>query len=197
MRKTLLAIAFMLTALTVQAKENQALNPKYGKGAVTTDSNGMVCFADTVAIPDGMDADKCFMILDNWAKGHFTKPFANAGRFLSEDAASRRLVMHVDQTLVFKSTAMVADESDMTYNFSVVVKDNCFILKMTDIKYAYETKREHGGQKFTAEEWITDKEAYNKKGTKFLRTTGKFRVKTIDLKERLFNTAVQAVDDNK
>ncbi len=197
MKKTLLAIAFMLAAITVQAKENQALNPKYGKGAVTTDSNGTVCFSDTVAIPAGMDANKCFVILNNWAKGHFAKPFANAGRILSEDAAARRFVMHVDQTLVFRSTAMVADESDMSYNLSVAVKDNCYIIKMTDIKYAYETKREHGGQRFTAEEWITDKEAFNKKGTKFLKSTGKFRVKTIDLKDRLFSTAAQTVNDNK
>ena len=67
---------------------------------------------------------------------------------------------------------------------------------MTDIKYRYEEGREGGGQAFTAEEWITDKEAYNKKKTKFLKSTGKFRIKTIDLKDSLFSKAADAVTDN-
>jgi colicin import membrane protein len=39
----------------------------------------------------------------------------------------------------------------------------------------------------TAEEWITDKEAVNKKNTKLLPISGKFRRKTIDRKDFLFN----------
>ena len=67
---------------------------------------------------------------------------------------------------------------------------------MTDIKYRYEEGREGGGKVFPAEDWITDKEAYNKKGTKFLKSTGKFRIKTIDLKDILFSKAKDALTDN-
>ena len=37
------------------------------------------------------------------------------------------------------------------------------------------------------EEWISDKEAVNKKNTKLLPLSGKFRRKTIDRKDFLFN----------
>jgi len=196
MRKALLTIACLLIAIFAVAKEADELNPKYGKGAVPVDESGRVCFTQTVKIPDGMSADNCYDILLNWAKGRFALPYAQAGRILNEDAASRRFIFHVDQIIVFKSKALVADESKISYNFSVAVNDGQFTMKMTDIKYRYEEGREGGGKIFTAEDWITDKEAYNRKGTKFLKSTGKFRIKTIDLKDLLFQKASDAVSGN-
>ena len=194
MKKILYTLICCIFSLTAFAKNE--IDPKYGLGAVPVDENGMVCFETEMPIPDGLTQDECYNFLLNWAKGRFTMPYAQAGRILNEDADARRFVFHVDQTLVFKRTPIVADESRVTYNFSVVVKDNKYRLKMTDIKYRYEEGREGGGQAFTAEEWITDKEAYNRKKTKFLKSTGKFRIKTIDLKDSLFGKAADALKDN-
>lgn len=196
MNKGLLAIVCLMVTILVSAKGVNEQDPKYGKGAVPVDENGSVCFTRTVQIPDGMSADKCYEILLNWAKGRFAKPYVQAGRILNEDSGTHRYIFHVDQTIVFKSTAFVADESKISYNFQVAVKDGTFTMKMTDIKYRYEEGREGGGKIFPAEDWITDKEAYNRKGTKFLKSTGKFRIKTIDLKENLFQKAVDAVSGN-
>ena len=54
------------------------------------------------------------------------------------------------------------------------------------IKYIY---GEEGSKIFTykAEEWITDKLAMNKKGTRLYRVSGKFRRRTIDRKDELFS----------
>ena len=196
MKKTILTIAAVLFTFIGFARGTNEQDPKYGKGAVPQDENGMVCFTQTVAIPDGMNADMCYEILLNWAKGRFAKPYAQAGRILNEDATSHRYIFHVDQMIYFKSTALSADESNISYNFSVSVKDGAFTMKMTDIKYRYEEGREGGGKIFPAEDWITDKEAYNRKGTKFLKSTGKFRIKTIDLKDILFQKATDAVSGN-
>lgn len=196
MKKTILTIAALLFAFIAFARGTNEQDPKYGKGAVPQDENGMVCFTQTVAIPDGMSADMCYEILLNWAKGRFAKPYAQAGRILNEDASAHRYIFHVDQMIYFKSTALSADESNISYNFSVSVKDGAFTMKMTDIKYRYEEGREGGGKIFPAEDWITDKEAYNRKGTKFLKSTGKFRIKTIDLKDILFQKATDAVSGN-
>lgn len=193
MKKALLTIVGLLITLFAVAKDSNELNPKYGKGAVPEDENGNVYFSQTVQIPEGMSADKCYEILMNWAKGRFAMPYAQAGRVLNEDATSRRFIFHVDQMIVFKSKAFVADESKISYNFSVSVQNGQFTMKMTDIKYRYEEGREGGAKIFPAEDWITDKEAYNRKGTKFLRSTGKFRIKTIDLKDLLFQKATDAV----
>jgi len=196
MKKALLIIAGLLFTVFAIAKDVNEQDPKYGKGAVPQDENGNVYFSQTVQIPDGMNADECYDILLNWAKGRFALPYANAGRILNEDAGAHRFIFHVDQMIVFKSTALVADESKISYNFAVSVQNGQFTMKMTDIKYRYEEGREGGGKIFPAEDWITDKEAYNRKGTKFLKSTGKFRIKTIDLKDTLFQKATDAVSGN-
>lgn len=193
MKKALLTMVGLLITLFAFAKDNYEQNPKYGRGAVPEDENGNVYFTQTVKIPENISEDICYEILMNWAKGRFAQPYAQAGRILNEDSNTRRFIFHVDQMIVFKNKALVADESKISYNFSVAVKDGQFTMTMTDIKYRYEEGREGGGKAFPAEDWITDKEAYNRAGTKFLRSTGKFRVKTIDLKELLFQKATDAV----
>lgn len=193
MKKALLTMAGLLITLFAFAKDNYEQDPKYGRGAVPEDENGNVYFTQTVIIPENMSEDICYEILMNWAKGRFAQPYAQAGRILNEDSKTRRFIFHVDQMIVFKNTALVADESKISYNFSVAVKDGQFTMTMTDIKYRYEEGREGGGKAFPAEDWITDKEAYNRAGTKFLRSTGKFRIKTIDLKELLFQKATDSV----
>ena len=193
MKKALLTMAGLLITLFAFAKDNYEQDPKYGRGAVPEDENGNVYFTQTVIIPENMSEDICYEILMNWAKGRFAQPYAQAGRILNEDSKTHRFIFHVDQIIVFKNTALVADESKISYNFSVAVKDGQFTMTMTDIKYRYEEGREGGGKAFPAEDWITDKEAYNRAGTKFLRSTGKFRIKTIDLKELLFQKATDAV----
>lgn len=197
MKKALFTITVLLISLMAFAKQSNEQDPKYGKGAVPVDENGSVYFTQTFDIPEGMSEDRCYELLFNWAKGRFALPYANAGRVLNEDAESRRYIFHVDQMIVFKSTALSADESKISYNFSAVVKDGKFTLKITDIKYRYEEGREGGGKIFPAEDWITDQEAYNRKGTKFLKSTGKFRIKTIDLKDIQFQKAFEAISDNK
>ena len=196
MKKCLLTIVCLLASILVLARGVNEQDPKYGKGAVPVDENGRVCFTQTFNIPENMSADQCYEILINWAKGRFTQPYVQAGRILNEDSGTGRYIFHVDQTIVFKSTAFTADESKISYNFSVAVKDGTFTMKLTDIKYRYEEGREGGGKIFPAEDWITDKEAYNRKGTKFLKSTGKFRIKTIDLKDILFQKALDAVSGN-
>ena len=197
MKKALFTITALLVSLMAFAKQSNEQDPKYGKGAVPVDENGSIYFTQTFDIPEGMSEDRCYELLFNWAKGRFALPYANAGRVLNEDAESRRYIFHVDQMIVFKSTALSADESKISYNFSAVVKDGKFTLKITDIKYRYEEGREGGGKIFPAEDWITDQEAYNRKGTKFLKSTGKFRIKTIDLKDIQFQKAFEAISDNK
>ena len=196
MKKALFTIISLLVTLASFARGVNEQDPNYGKGAVPQDENGDVYFSQTVQIPDGMSADQCYEVLMNWAKGRFALPYAQAGRILNEDASTHRFIFHVDQMIVFKSTAFVADESKISYNFAVSVKDDQFTMKITDIKYRYEEGREGGGKIFPAEDWITDKEAYNRKGTKFLKSTGKFRIKTIDLKDILFQKATDAVSGN-
>ena len=65
-------------------------------------------------------------------------------------------------------------------------------MKMYRITYWYDEEYK-GGEHFTAEEYITDAEAFNKK-SKLLKKPGKFRVKTIDLKNSLATELKEALN---
>ena len=56
---------------------------------------------------------------------------------------------------------------------------------MCRIHYLYEENRKP--QRLKAEEWITDDLAVNKKNTKLYPVSAKFRRKTIDRKDYIFN----------
>ena len=49
------------------------------------------------------------------------------------------------------------------------------------------------GMEVNAEEWITDENALNKAKTKLLKYSGKFRRKTIDRKDEIFENITNAL----
>lgn len=193
MKKAFLFLTLCLMALTVSAKDN--IDPKYGPGSVPTDRNGMVTFSETIQLPATANADECYARLINWAKGRFAMPYARKSTILSESADKKSFVFHVEQTLVFKRTALVADEARITYNFSLNIKDGKCNFTISDISYSYEENREGGGLFVTAEEWITDQKAFkNAAQTKFYKKVGKFRMKTIDMKDLFIRNVTETIN---
>ena len=73
----------------------------------------------------------------------------------------------------------------MNYTFVATCRDGAIDLKLYRISYRYNTAGKE--ETYTAEEWITDEYAVNKKNTKLLPITGKFRRKTIDRVHQIFN----------
>jgi colicin import membrane protein len=106
-------------------------------------------------------------------------------RFILEDSVKHEIAASYQEWLVFKSTALVLDRTRLMYNLIANCSDGKADITMTRIYYLYEEERDP--QTFKAEEWITDEEGLNKKKTKLLRVSGKFRRKTIDRKDFLFN----------
>ena len=75
------------------------------------------------------------------------------------------------------------------------VSGNKVNMTITQVSYYYNEDIDGtNGINYKAEEWITDEEALNKKQTKLLPRSGKFRVKTIDRVEEIFNAAMDAFD---
>lgn len=172
------------------SKDNLSATTKYGLGAVPVE-NGKVTFKASIPLPAGTDPDACYEKMLSWAKGRFAMPYARNAYIVSENPETHRFVFNVEQTLTFKKSAFETDESRIVYNFALNLSDGNCNVTITDIKYRYEEERYGGGETFVAEDWITDDECYNRKKTKFLKKTGKFRVKTIDMKDLQF----QKVED--
>ena len=77
------------------------------------------------------------------------------------------------------------DRTRLFYHLSAEIADGKATIRMNRIYYLYEEERQP--TTYQAEEWITDKYGLNKKQTKTSRVSGKFRRKTIDRKDYLFN----------
>ena len=147
-----------------EVKKEVSKDAKYLKGAVP-EENGKVVFSTTINAP-GKSADQVFDIVKAYLEKMTGEKNQVSARIVIDDKEKHELGATFNEWLVFKSTAIMLDQTRMLY----VLKARCY-----------------DGKNYTAENWITDKEALNKKGTRVLPVSGKFRRKTIDRKDFLFN----------
>jgi len=169
----------------VETKDASASNPdqKYLVGAVP-EIDGKVEFRVTLDAP-GKSASQVYDIILNYMQKMVKEPNQiEQSRIVLEDKDKHQVAGSFQEWLVFKSTALVLDRTRLLYNLSADCQDGKADVKMTRIVYIYDEERDP--QRYLAEEWITDKYGLNKKKTKLSRVAGKFRRKTIDRKDYLF-----------
>ena len=166
-----------------EVKAKSKVEPKYLKGAVP-EVNGQVVFSTHIEAP-GKTAAQIYDIIQKYMERltHTTNQIES--RIATTDVQKHDIVGIYQEWLVFKNTALSLDRTRFFYALHAQCSDGAADIEMIHIRYLYEEER--APQRLTAEEWITDKEAVNKKNTKLLPISGKFRRKTIDRKDYLFN----------
>ncbi len=90
----------------------------------------------------------------------------------------------VVETLTFTANFISLDQTQFSYVLEAKEQNGNASLTMSNLRYNY--KQNNKMERYSAEEWIVDKYAVNKKHTRLLPITGKFRRKTIDRKNELF-----------
>ena len=193
-----------LLSLTASAQENawedkaQAAtaqnNPdaEYMAGAVP-EVDGKVVFTKVIKAP-GKTAQQLYDALLKQME-YLTKeqnqvqPYQS--RMVIADAEKKQLIGSYQEWLVFKNTALVLDRTRFLYHLIGECSDGEVKLSLTRIVYIYEEERDP--QTIVAEDWITDKQGLNKKQTKLARVSGKFRRKTIDRKDFIFEKLNQSL----
>lgn len=166
--------------------EEIKINPdqKYLAGAVPV-VDGKVTFEQTFNAP-GKSSDEIYAtmldFIERMTKGG--NQFEQSS-VVVQDKEKHQIVADFLEWLVFTDRALALDRTRLRYYLIVECKDGQATARMTRISYLYEEER--NPQHFTAEKWITDEEALNKKKTKLYRINGKFRRKTIDRKDFIFN----------
>ncbi|MGP1475869.1 MAG: DUF4468 domain-containing protein [Phocaeicola sp.] len=193
MKKALLIIYCMIMSLNVVFAQDDS---KYLRGAVPM-TNGKVVFSSTINAPTLTKAELYNIIL-NWANNYF-KPDPNdngklAPRVILQNADEGQIVGYGEQYIVFTSSFMSLDRTRVMYHLIINCVDGKVNMDMMRIHYLYDENR-NGGLKYDAETWIDDKTAVNKKNTKLQPICGKFRKKTIDLKDEIFKSAQNAVGE--
>ena len=182
MKQLLLLALFIPTLLWAQD------DSKYLAGAVPLE-NGKVVFAKEINAPS-FSKDEVYDRMLDWANGFFSE---DNNRVAYSDKAQGDIAAIGQTNLVFQSTALSLDRAEMNYRVTMECEDGKCIMKMAGIRYEYNVSYQREPEKYTAEEWITDKYCLNKNKTKLNRGNGKFRKKTIDFIDEMFASASAAL----
>lgn len=195
MKKIFIAVMMFLPLMTQaqntwEMQENEAtgvkVNPdqKYLVGAVPI-VDGRVQFHTVINAP-GKSAAQIYKIM----LGYMTLMTKESNqteqsRITLNDSINHIICGSYQEWLVFKSTALVLDRTRFMYTISVKCEDGKADITMNRIYYLYDEER--NPETYKAEEWITDEYGLKKNKDKLSRVSGKFRRKTIDRKDYLFN----------
>ena len=175
---------------TTAVKAN--VNPKYLAGAVP-EVDGKVVFETIIEAPGKTKKQIYDLLLEDMTR--LTKEdnqFEQSTIVQLENNDYSQIVGSYQEWLVFKNKPLVLDRTRLFYHLIAEIKDGEATIKMTRIHYLYDEEREPTPYK--AEEWINDKYGLNKKMTKTSRVSGKFRIKTIDRKDYLFNRLTKVLN---
>lgn len=159
---------------------------KYLAGAVP-EVDGKVVFTKEFSIP-GMSQDEIYERLLNWMDARLEKN-ENTSRVVFSDKEKGQIVGVGDEWIVFSSTALSLDRTQILYQLTITCQPEKSVLEVEKIRFNYR----EGKEKYNAEEWIVDKYALNKTKTKLVRGLAKWRRKTVDFVDDLCLGAAEAL----
>lgn len=202
MKKIILILLLLMPVMAMAQKVKEDKNaPKYLKGAVPVE-NGIVTFQKSFRVPGQSDAqlyeNMLFYVKDNLVVKGIEDAWT---RMLSEGKEDGVIAARVEEWMVFSKKFLSLDQTRLRYQINVTTGQAKVNITVTQISYLYGEEWEEnkptgkGGEIYRAEEWITDEHALNKKGTKVLSGSGKFRRKTIDRMNEIFENAMDMFEE--
>jgi len=190
-RKHLLLLVFMCLPLCLMAvKRDYMKDPKYLLGAVP-EVDGVVTFQKNFSVTNKSEQQIYDILLayitDSIAGKAIQNKYPIYTRIISDEKDNGTVVARIEEYMIFHKMFLSLDRTRFRYLLSAKVTGQKVNLTITQISYYYNEDMEgKNGEHYKAEEWITDKEAVNKKGTKLYPRSGKFRRKTIDRVQEIF-----------
>ena len=197
MKKSILFAALLCLPLCLMAgKRDYMKDPKYLLGAVP-EVEGVVTFQKNFSVTDKNEQQIYNILLayiNNSLIGNAiqdkNQPYT---RIISEDKENGTIVARIEEYMIFHKTFYELDRTRFRYLINANVKGQKVSLIITQISYYYNEDMDgKNGVNYKAEEWITDKVAVNKKGTKLYPRSGKFRRMTVDRTEEIFKAIMDS-----
>lgn len=196
MKKILLSL-LLLVAIGASAREKRD-DSKYLKGAVP-EVNGIVTFTKSFSVPGKTEAElrKAMReFIEKLVDESIPAP-GNYARMM-EDENSDDITARVCEWMIFKKKAFNLDRTRFRYQINASIDGQRITLTITNITYYYNEDMETmNGEIYKAETWISDKEALNKAKTKLYPKSDKFRRKTVDRAEEIFNDAIEIFEEEE
>lgn len=173
------------TALFDTKNDGHKTNPKYLEGAVPVNADGKVEFtldADAPGLTAAQIYDRIYLLMNQLVK---ESNQLKGSKVAAVNKDQRIIATVFKEDLIFQKSLLSLDETEFDYTIIATCTDGHLHATLGRISYAYELNRE-GGFKAPAEEVITDEWALTKNKNKLAKYYGKFRQKTIDRKDNLF-----------
>jgi len=189
-----LFLAFMLM-LPLMAVAKGPVDSKYLKGAVP-EENGVIVFRKSFSVP-GMPKDQLFNTLSAYVNRCLVEPaiHEHRTRITNDGKEDGVIVAKIEEYMVFKDRFLNLDRTRFIYQVQASVEGEKVKLAISQISYYYNEDSEgRNGVTYKGEEWITDAEALNKRGDKIYPSCAKFRIKTIDRVEQIFEDCMDAFE---
>lgn len=166
-------------------------NEKYLAGAVP-EVNGTVMFQKSFKVPGQSDEQIRQTMLQFVTDSLVAEGIEGLRtRIISDGKDGDNLSARVEEMMVFKRKPLYLDRTRFRYQITVNVNNGRVNMNISQISYYYGAEAEGAkAENYKAEEWITDKVAINKSGTKLYPRSGKFRKRTIDRVEEIFEQAI-------
>ncbi len=198
MKKNILFAALMCWSIFLMAgKRDYYKDPKYLLGAVP-EVNGIVTFHKDFTVTDKSEQQIYDIVLtyirNSLVAGGIQSPKSEYTRVISEERENGTIVVRMEEYMTFSKVFINLDRTRFRYLLSARVSGQKVNLVLTQITYYYnEDMNGKNGVVYKAEEWITDRFAVNKKGTRLYPRSGKFRMMTVDRVQEIFEDFMDAL----
>ena len=180
-RILVLALAVLVCAAGFGQSRDEDMSKYLAQDAVVM-KDGKVVFSDNVKLVPGCTGEHARTVASAWLEKFLEQ--GNKGRNKVVTDEQDKITAVAQKELVFQKSALAYDKADMDYVLTLYIRDGECSLDIDRIRYNYNDG--NGYETIVAENYIIYGEAVNKKGTKLLPITGKFRRKTIDAAEEIF-----------
>jgi len=177
----LLPVLFLIAAISSHAQDDS----RYLAGAVP-ELDGKIIFTRTITPDKNISDDQLFTLMDKWAKDNY-KSQTPKNRVLLSTPKTHTIACSGEAEIVFKRAALSLDQTVMTYQLTMKIEDGKCNTAIRGIKFEYNNTGK-GDEIIPAEEMISDEYSLNKDKTKLNRYYSKFRTRTVDYVDELFDS---------
>ncbi len=171
--------------------DNKANKDLYLQKGIIPEVDGQVVWTETFNVP-GATADelydKAFAYLTELTQGDNQ---LSGSKVALVNKGEHSIVATIREKLIFSSSFLSLDYTQFNYVLQATCRDGQASLTMNRLTYRYDVQGNVSD--LSAEQWITDKYAVNKKQTRLLPVSGKFRRATVDRKNSIFEGFAQAL----
>lgn len=185
--KKLILIFFAIIPLLSWGQSDK----KYLEPLQTID--GKINFSTQIKAPT-ISRQVLYDILYKWADERYKPDQKMNARIIFTDKDKGTIIVSGEEYMVFSASMLSLDRTRIYYHLQIDCSSEKVKLQISRIKYWYNEDRD-GGERYKAEEWISDENALNKAKTRLLPISGKFRRKTIDLNDELVKSVQTTIGE--